>query len=234
MFFPAEKHQGITGRWRNIVLGFIFLSVGFFLTNVFAQTMSLYPRLISSNGVLFSIAIFMCYFLLIDFIFYWYHRAQHSFPVFWAIHILHHSDSELNVTSSMRTFWLEKPLQFLVISFPVEYILGIDGLALTLLMFFSTFGLFFTHSNLKIRLGPLTPILTGPQLHRIHHSQEDQHQNKNFSQFFPIFDIIFGTYYKPAHNEFPKTGTLEMRSEIPVKEAVVEPFNMWWKLFQKK
>jgi sterol desaturase/sphingolipid hydroxylase (fatty acid hydroxylase superfamily) len=47
--------------------------------------------------------------LAADLIFYWVHRAQHHFEFLWSMHSFHHSDDDVNVTSSYRHYWLEKP-----------------------------------------------------------------------------------------------------------------------------
>src|SRR5258706_15193675 len=67
---------------------------------------------------------------------------------------------------------------------------------------------YFIHLNLRLPLGPLTPVLGGPHLHRIHHSRLPEHQDKNFAAFFPIFDLLFGTYYPPSRAEYPATGLI--------------------------
>jgi sterol desaturase/sphingolipid hydroxylase (fatty acid hydroxylase superfamily) len=43
-------------------------------------------------------------------------------------------------------------------------------------------------------------------VHRIHHAVDPTFHNKNFADALPIFDIIFGTYHRPAKDEFPGTG----------------------------
>jgi sterol desaturase/sphingolipid hydroxylase (fatty acid hydroxylase superfamily) len=63
---------------------------------------------------------------------------------------------------------------------------------------------FLIHANLKLSLGPLSWLVDGPQVHRIHHSQLPQHFDRNFAAFFPIWDVLFGTYYHPARGEFPQ------------------------------
>jgi sterol desaturase/sphingolipid hydroxylase (fatty acid hydroxylase superfamily) len=55
----------------------------------------------------------------------------------------------------------------------------------------------FVHSNLKVKLGPLSWIILTPQVHHWHHSTERQAWSKNFAGRFPILDIIFGTFYMP-------------------------------------
>ena len=51
-------------------------------------------------------------------------------------------------------------------------------------------------------------------MHCIHHSILDEHKDKNFAQFFPFIDVIFGTYFAPIKNEFPATGTEALRSQV--------------------
>lgn len=61
-------------------------------------------------------------------------------------------------------------------------------------------------SAIKARLPWLDRLLVTPQVHRIHHSRDPGHYNRNFADAFPLFDILFGTYHKPAAEEFPETG----------------------------
>lgn len=77
-------------------------------------------------------------------------------------------------------------------------------------------------------------MIAGPQVHRIHHSNLLEHQGKNLAQFFPIFDILFGTYYHPGYNEFPGTGLSEKISNESVTEVLIKPFIIWAKLFSFK
>src|ERR1700730_11405790 len=62
------------------------------------------------------------------------------------------------------------------------------------------------HSAIRVRLPWLERVLVTPQVHRIHHSIDSEHYNRNFADALPIFDILFGTYCRPGKNEFPVTG----------------------------
>ncbi len=231
-FFPAETNQSRKGRLRNIVLTGIFYFGGFACLALIYPYIPLQTKQVSGGGVLFSTLLIVASIFLTDFIFYWYHRAQHAFPFLWAIHELHHSDNELNVTTSMRTYFLERPLQALLISLPVGYIVGITNTVLLLLPVLLLFWLFFTHTNIRLQLGWLSRIICGPQVHRIHHSALPEHQNKNFAQFLPILDIIFGTYYPPKKGEFPPTGVVSMVSMAPIKIILIKPFVTWWNILK--
>ncbi len=39
-----------------------------------------------------------------------------------------------------------------------------------------------------------------------YHSALPEHHNCNFNQFFPVFDVLCGTYRQPGHGEYPPTG----------------------------
>lgn len=232
--YAAEKDHTLEDRLTNIFYGALLFASGILIVGFLYSMIPLKARHLPRNGILFSIFMVIVYLLATDFVFYWYHRAQHYFKYFWVIHELHHSDRAMNVTTSMRTYWLERPLQTLIIVMPIYYVIGIDSVAVKLYFVVSTLWLFFTHANLKLRLGILTPIIAGPQIHRIHHSNLPEHQGKNMAQFFPFFDILFGTYYRPAYNEFPTTGLTENNTNDSVAEVLMKPFIIWVNIFSSK
>lgn len=221
---PAQPDQPKVERLRNIALTFLLLILGGLVTSL---ALSFLPAVATgeSHSFAFSLLIVLLSVMATDFIFYWYHRAQHRFPWLWAIHELHHSDEYLNASSSYRTFWLEHTIQAILITMPVALISHLDARAVIILPWLLIGWLFFTHANLRLHLGRLTPVVTGPQLHRLHHSSLPQHQDKNFAQYFPIIDIIFGTYAPPAKHEYPPTGTSNLKTRVSVTKALFGPLH---------
>lgn len=234
MRFGAEKGHSLSNRLLNIFYGAVLFISGVMLVGFINSIIPFRPRQLADNGIGFSILRALLYIFLTDFIFYWYHRAQHQFKNLWVIHELHHSDTELNVTTSMRTYWLERPIQALLITIPITCLVGLDSIGIKIFPVLLTAWLFFTHANLKLRLGFLTRVICGPQLHRIHHSNLAEHQGKNLAQFFPIFDILFGTYYHPGYNEFPTTGLMEKNADSPISKVMIKPFTVWFNFFSSK
>jgi sterol desaturase/sphingolipid hydroxylase (fatty acid hydroxylase superfamily) len=51
------------------------------------------------------------YAVTMDFGEYVFHRAQHRFPVLWAMHPLQHSDRAVNVSTTQRHFWAEQAIK---------------------------------------------------------------------------------------------------------------------------
>ena len=146
---------------------------------------------------------------LTDAVFYVYHRLQHAVPLFWHVHKLHHTDPAMNITTSRRSHFLEKPLQFLIMGIPVLWLVGLNYEGLAWATVIGPFFLYFAHLDVNVPLGPLTSVIVGPQYHRVHHSKAGGEQNANFAQAFPIFDIIGGTYHRPGPSEYPETGVAE-------------------------
>jgi len=226
--FPAEVGQGFRGRLRNLVylvllqfFGLAALALWFLYGPALghhAHTPSLFASVLLVAANLFTI----------DFAYYWYHRAQHSHPALWAIHELHHADAELNATSSFRTYWLEMPVQTVLVLAPSLTLFGDQGAVHALGMLVGSYAfLIFSHCNFRLSLGPLSSVVCGPQVHRIHHSRLPEHRDRNFAQYFPVLDRAFGTYHPPAPGEFPPTGAHGLSSEAPIATALTRPFRIW-------
>lgn len=206
LLMPAEKGHTVKGRLINLVYtAFLLFGGGILSTFIFIFipvpdiSEFQYPLWYSAGIIILGV-------IANDFLFYWYHRAQHSVPLLWKIHKLHHEETKLNAMASLRTHFLESPIQAIIIGIPVSLVTKMDtntGIAFGILLIT---WLFFGHSNIKIELGKLSKIICGPQVHRIHHSIKKEHFNKNFAQYLPLFDVLFGTYCAPKKGEFPKTG----------------------------
>jgi sterol desaturase/sphingolipid hydroxylase (fatty acid hydroxylase superfamily) len=152
---------------------------------------------------LFSIVVVVLAFDLWGYIL---HRAQHKIPALWAMHSLHHSAEALSIITGARHFWLEDfiyaslfPIMGIIFKVPPEV------LTIAALIYLVPDGLL-THLNVRWSFGRFALVINNPQYHRIHHSLEPQHFDKNFCRLFPLFDVIFGTVWKPGKDEFPKTG----------------------------
>jgi sterol desaturase/sphingolipid hydroxylase (fatty acid hydroxylase superfamily) len=180
---------------------------------------------LEAQSVLASMALVIVYALYIDCAKYWVHRLSHMIPLLWAMHSFHHSAERLTVATGARHHWTEvialAPLGFLTVTlFSVpEHIMSVS-LLLNQLQDATQ------HLNYKIAWHRVGIWVNTPWWHRIHHSVEPKHYNKNFSVAFPIMDVIFGTAYYPAPDEYPETG-LNPRQNPRLWEGIVWPFRGW-------
>ena len=156
-----------------------------------------------------------------DFWFYWSHRIEHRVPALWAFHKLHHSDELMNASTWARDHFLQDVWRAFFSIFTLGLIVDLDfteaGKAALYSNLFLTGMSLFYHSAIRVRLPWLDRILVTPQVHRIHHSIDPQHHNRNFADALPIFDIVFGTYHRPAKEEFPATG---LGAEYPAPRSI--------------
>ncbi|MEL7429409.1 MAG: sterol desaturase family protein [Pseudomonadota bacterium] len=164
-----------------------------------------------------------------DFFYYWFHRLLHHNPILWQTHLLHHSDEHMNTMTAPRSHFTETMLSPLFIALPMAILFDLPPITVGVLSLLPAAYHFFSHANVKCHYGPLWWVLISPSYHRIHHSIELRHRDKNFANWFPFWDIVFGTAYRPKKDEYPETGVdgVEVKT---LSQAFLLPFTQWWKM----
>jgi sterol desaturase/sphingolipid hydroxylase (fatty acid hydroxylase superfamily) len=165
--------------------------------------------------------------LVVDFFFYWFHRCQHTVSVMWQIHMLHHSDMALNVTTTHRVHFLEHVLTPFFMITPIMLLFELPDRTIYWIAIAPTIWSYVVHANMRVGFGRFWWLLSSPQYHRIHHSIEPEHRNKNFAVWFPFYDVMFGSAWRPRPGEFPETG-VEGVEVSSMSDAFMLPFARWW------
>ncbi|MEA2165049.1 MAG: hypothetical protein QOK37_3176 [Thermoanaerobaculia bacterium] len=233
---PAEASQ----RFRDRVANYAYIPFGLACVGLLKVILTPWNgaiiRLTDGGGLvagvfgrltIAEVAFSVCFAIAWDVWQYWVHRAQHRWPILWETHKFHHSDTALNSSTAGRHQFLNY-LVFAVAYAPMLLLFGghaphfIAGV-----LMFRVWG-FVNHANVRLGFGPLTSLVAGPQWHRIHHSVEPEHRDKNFATFFPFIDRMFGTYYAPAPNEYPATG-IGPEPEGFLMQATISPFVATWR-----
>ncbi len=141
---------------------------------------------------------FAAAFLLLDLLRYAVHRCEHAVPLLWWIHALHHSDPDVDVTTSLR----HHPLEYVLAS--IAYWLAIFVLDIPVLAVASYGAIVLAseavqHGNIALpeRLERwLQPLLVTTDMHRIHHSLSPAHANANYGAVLSVWDHLFGSYVR--------------------------------------
>jgi sterol desaturase/sphingolipid hydroxylase (fatty acid hydroxylase superfamily) len=193
--FPALRRRlGNIGFWvLNLVLaGFTFEPAAQFRPRLEAVLGISFP----SWPIVDAGLSFVAGFLLLDLLRYLVHRCKHAVPFLWRFHALHHSDPDVDVTTSVRLH-------------PIEHLLGsgVFWLAVILLdipaIIALTYGLAVfaieavQHGNIRLpeRVERcLQPVLVTVDMHRIHHSVPFAQASCNYATVFSVWDGLFGTY----------------------------------------
>ncbi len=159
---------------------------------------------------------------LTDFFRYWCHRAEHRW--LWRLHAVHHAPTELHVANSAG-----HPLQvipdFLLISVPLSLIQFAGPAIPTLIGAFVVLMSMYIHSPINIHAGPLRRLIVDNRFHRIHHSREERHFDRNFGIGLSIWDAIFGTAYWPDPGDWPATGVAGLEPPKSIGAFLLYPLN---------
>ncbi len=135
--------------------------------------------------------------LLLDFIGAWLiHWVEHRVPFMWRFHIIHHTDTRVDVTTALRHHPGESVFRA---AFTILAIL-VAGVPAGVVMLYQTLSALFaqlTHANLRMprRLDRLLSyVLVSPHMHKIHHHYQLPLTDTNYGNIFSVWDRLFGTY----------------------------------------
>jgi sterol desaturase/sphingolipid hydroxylase (fatty acid hydroxylase superfamily) len=160
--------------------------------------------------------------LTIEVFSYLIHRLQHAVPALWAMHSLHHSAESLTVVVGARHYWLEGVAMVAFLPF-VELLFRTPSELLFVIAIIYFLPDQCAHLNIRFSLGPFALFVNHPQYHRIHHSVLPQHRDKNFCKLLPVIDVLLGTAWIPAADEFPPTGLSSRDKPATVIDGVLWP-----------
>jgi len=183
---------------RGDSMGTIGLIIGNVIVNLLTKTSILGFYLFLYQYKLFDISSLSLWIqvistlMVIDFIYYWFHRTSHRVRFFWGIHMNHHSSEEMNFLVSLRQAWFN-PL-FRVPFFFILPLIGFNPFLTFIVGAASTLWAVIQHTQTIGKLGPLEWVMVTPSAHRVHHGVNEEYLNKNFGNLFIIWDRIFGTY----------------------------------------
>ena len=145
--------------------------------------------------------------IAMDFVIWLQHVMVHAVPALWRLHRVHHADLDYDVTTGTRFHPLEIVLSMLI-KFATIVVLGPPVLAVVIFEVLLNATSMFNHGNIRLPLGVdrvLRWFVVTPDMHRVHHSIEDDETNSNFGFNLPWWDRLFGTY-----RDQPRAGHLGM------------------------
>jgi sterol desaturase/sphingolipid hydroxylase (fatty acid hydroxylase superfamily) len=133
--------------------------------------------------------------VVLDALAYAQHRLLHGVNVLWHLHLVHHSDPEIDATTTFRHHPAEAIFNG-VVAGAVVLVIGFSPAEVVAYTWVAFVIELLAHANLALppRLSAiLGRLIVTPELHHIHHSRDNTEANANFGQAFSIWDTIFGT-----------------------------------------
>lgn len=134
--------------------------------------------------------------LALDFSSWLVHWVMHNTALFWRFHIIHHSDTNVDVTTGLRHHPGDSLLRgvfFLLLIF-------ISGAPMYAVMIYQTLVVLataFTHANINLPKAvdkALSYFLISPNMHKVHHHWKRPYTDSNYGAVFSIWDRLLGTF----------------------------------------
>ena len=138
--------------------------------------------------------------IVMDFVIWLQHVMVHAVPLLWRLHRVHHADLDYDLTTGARFHPLEIILSMLI-KFATISVLGPPVVAVVIFEVMLNATAMFNHGNIRLPGAvdrALRWVLVTPDMHRVHHSIEDDETNSNFGFSLTWWDRLFGTYREQA------------------------------------
>ncbi len=166
--------------------------------------------------------------LLFDFLIYFWHVLNHRLPFLWRFHSCHHSDKDLNSSTSFR-FHLGELFLSLFYKSIFIFLIGVEAqfvfLYEALIFCFAAFH----HSDIKVPFEKyLRYVIVVPMHHSTHHSLTRENHDSNYAVIFSFWDRIFRTYNPYQPQEFGLANKGEKRFFSFLSFAFEEKQGLVW------
>lgn len=168
--------------------------------------------------------------VVLDLVIYIQHVLFHTLPVLWRLHMMHHADLDIDVTTGLRFHPLEIMIS-LGIKLAAVVLLGPPVIAVLVFEILLNGTSMFNHGNIYVPVHIdkfLRLLVVTPDMHRVHHSVTIRETNSNFGFNLPWWDRLFGTYRAQpvAGHEKMTIGLSQFRnaSKLTLWRLLVLPF----------
>jgi sterol desaturase/sphingolipid hydroxylase (fatty acid hydroxylase superfamily) len=124
------------------------------------------------------------------------HYAMHKIKWMWKFHMIHHSDTKVDVTTGTRHHpgeWVFREISTIVGVLLIGLPIGMYFLYRSVAAIFTHFN----HANIKVPLWldkPISWVLVSPNMHKVHHHYKRPYTDTNYANIFSLWDRIFGTF----------------------------------------
>lgn len=223
-FYPLQ-HEKL--RWISHGVLFAIAIVLHWLTNVLLSFVVATP---TTNQEL-TVSLFVIQFLLIDLLEYVLHRLHHHYRLLWAVHLVHHSDIELDATTQFRHHPLEMLIAIalftlFIVSFSINpYVVLVYGVVATSIALWH-------HSNTRLLDNVdklLCFLVITPRLHRLHHSRLRENTDSNYGVVFSLWDRVLGTLNDKTTQDGSDFGLEYFNSpqDQSLTKVIIQPVKYW-------
>jgi sterol desaturase/sphingolipid hydroxylase (fatty acid hydroxylase superfamily) len=159
--------------------------------------------------------------LALDLAAYLGHRWRHHSARLWRIHRAHHTDPDMDVTTSLRNHPLD--VAFIgVVSTTAAVALGASAMAVAVSGALSaTWGVW---AHARVCLPRRLEVLHTPGTHRVHHAPERPLTDSNFGLVLTVWDRLFGTFAAPNPSQVTGLDTADLNRRQGFRAMLADPW----------
>jgi sterol desaturase/sphingolipid hydroxylase (fatty acid hydroxylase superfamily) len=161
-----------------------------------------------------------------DFIGYWTHRLNHAIPPLWNFHAIHHSAEIMDWLTAVRIHPINDVFSKGLQAIPIM-LLGFSPIAVELYTPALSSYVALIHANLPWAYGHFRYVIASPAFHRWHHEMDKKAWGKNYAGLFPIYDVLFGTFYMPRGQQPREFGIYGETMTENFVGQMLYPFRHW-------
>lgn len=200
---PLVKLSYKRTKWQHAAVNFSFTVLHLILHTALAVLivqLSDWCRSASFGIVYWSqagiVATILIGVLALDFSSWLVHWVMHNQSFLWRFHVIHHSDTKVDVTTGLRHHpgdSLLRGIFFLLLIF-------FSGAPMYAVMIYQTLVVVstaFTHANISLPKKAdraLSWLFVSPNMHKVHHHWKQPYTDSNYGAVFSIWDRLFGTW----------------------------------------
>lgn len=124
------------------------------------------------------------------------HIIEHKWKLLWRFHVVHHADTNVDVTTGLRHHPVESVLRGIFMFIGILF----SGAPMYAVMIYQTVLVFFTafeHANISLPRWldtGMSYIFISPNMHKVHHHWKQPYTDSNYGAIFSIWDRLLGTY----------------------------------------
>ncbi len=146
-----------------------------------------------NTGVLITVIIAV---LALDFSSWLVHLIMHKNKFLWRFHLIHHSDTNVDVTTGLR----HHPGDSLLRGIFFMLLILVSGAPMYSVMIYQTLVVLataFTHANISLPKGvdkAISYLLISPNMHKVHHHWKQPYTDSNYGAVFSFWDRLLRTF----------------------------------------
>ena len=223
-------------RWKHASVNISFTIIHLIIHTFLAIIIVLLSDWCKANGFglvywsgVSTLGIIIISFLVLDFFGGWLvHITQHKIFNLWRFHIVHHADTNVDVTTGLRHHPIESVLR------GIFFFMGIllSGAPMFAVMIFQTLLVLstaFTHANIRLPRkldAALSYVLVSPNMHKVHHHYMQPYTDSNYGAVLSIWDRLFGTFKKldPSQIKYGLDRYYPNEKDEDFKALLLRPF----------